>query len=87
MPATKSGPASRGRCTTWSLDRSRVLGIAVNRHDEGERPTLPPTTERTAYRVVQETLTNVYKHAGGAETEVHIRYGTAELNFSSTGLG
>ncbi|NUP02711.1 MAG: histidine kinase [Nonomuraea sp.] len=61
------------------LDQSRALGIVVNRHDEGEARPLPPTAERTAYRVVQEALTNVHKHAGDAETDVHLRYGPAEL--------
>jgi signal transduction histidine kinase len=61
------------------LDQSRALGIVVNRHDEGEARPLPPTAERTAYRVVQEALTNVHKHAGNAETDVHLRYRPAEL--------
>ncbi|NUR86221.1 MAG: histidine kinase [Nonomuraea sp.] len=74
------------------LDQSRALGIVVNRHDEGESRPLPPTTERTAYRVVQEALTNVHKHADGAETDVHLRYRPGELevlvrNRSSTADG
>ncbi|YCK38485.1 sensor histidine kinase [Actinomadura sp. ATCC 39365] len=61
------------------LDQSRALGIVVNRHDEGRPRPLPPTAERTAYRVVQEALTNVHKHAGDAETDVFVRYRPAEL--------
>ncbi|MFI7106762.1 sensor histidine kinase [Nonomuraea sp. NPDC050227] len=61
------------------LDQSRALGIVVNRHDEGRPRPLPPTAERTAYRVVQEALTNVHKHAGDAETDVYVRYRPAEL--------
>ncbi|MFI7537947.1 sensor histidine kinase [Streptosporangium sp. NPDC049376] len=61
------------------LDQSRALGSVVSRHDEGEARPLAPTAERTAYRVVQEALTNVHKHAGGAETEVHLRYRATEL--------
>ncbi|MER7210475.1 histidine kinase [Streptosporangium sp. NPDC000239] len=61
------------------LDQSRALGIVVSRHDEGEARPLAPTAERTAYRVVQEALTNVHKHAGGAETEVRLRYRATEL--------
>ncbi|MGW4801295.1 sensor histidine kinase [Nonomuraea sp. NPDC004297] len=61
------------------LEQSRALGIVVNRHDEGPARPLPPTAERTAYRVVQEALTNVHKHAGDAETDVYVRYRPAEL--------
>jgi signal transduction histidine kinase len=61
------------------LDQSRALGIAVTRHDEGEARPVVPAVERTAYRVVQEALTNVHKHAGDAVTDVRIRYGPEEL--------
>ncbi|MFI7233411.1 sensor histidine kinase [Nonomuraea angiospora] len=61
------------------LDQSRALGIAVARHDEGEARPVEPAVERTAYRVVQEALTNVHKHAGDAATDVLIRYGPGEL--------
>ncbi|GAA4497755.1 histidine kinase [Actinoallomurus oryzae] len=56
------------------LDQTRSLGIRVTRRDEGEVRALPDLVERTAYRVVQEALTNVHKHAGGAPTEVALRY-------------
>ncbi|TMR93098.1 sensor histidine kinase [Nonomuraea basaltis] len=61
------------------LDQSRALGIAVTRHDEGEVRPVEATVERTAYRVVQEALTNVHKHAGNAGADVRIRYGPGEL--------
>jgi signal transduction histidine kinase len=61
------------------LDQSRALGIVVNRHDEGVARPLGPTVERTAYRVVQEALTNVHKHASDAETEMFVRFLPAEL--------
>ncbi|TMR11863.1 histidine kinase [Nonomuraea turkmeniaca] len=61
------------------LDQSRALGIAVTRRDEGHVRPVEPTVERTAYRVVQEALTNVHKHAGAARTDVRIRYGPEEL--------
>lgn len=61
------------------LDQTRSLGISVTRRDEGEVRALPDLVERTAYRVVQEALTNVHKHAGGASTEVVLRYLPAEI--------
>ncbi|HEY6740571.1 MAG TPA: histidine kinase [Actinopolymorphaceae bacterium] len=56
------------------LDQSRALGISVTRHDLGEPRSLSPATERTAYRVVQEALTNVHKHAGDSPTDVSLRF-------------
>ncbi|GLY86540.1 sensor histidine kinase [Actinoallomurus iriomotensis] len=56
------------------LDQTRSLGIDVTRRDEGTVRALPDLVERTAYRVVQEALTNVHKHAGGAPAEVVLRY-------------
>ncbi|GAA1632304.1 hypothetical protein GCM10009733_031540 [Nonomuraea maheshkhaliensis] len=61
------------------LDQSRALGITVTRHDEGEPRPVEATVERTAYRVIQEALTNVHKHAGNAGTDILIRYGTGQL--------
>ncbi|MEV0969219.1 sensor histidine kinase [Microtetraspora glauca] len=56
------------------LDQSRSLGISVERHDGGTPRPLPAMVERTAYRLVQETLTNVHKHAGGTSADVFLRY-------------
>lgn len=61
------------------LDQSRALGVMVDRHDEGEARPLDASAERTAYRVVQEALTNVHKHAGGAAADVIVRYLPGEL--------
>ncbi|GAA2214067.1 histidine kinase [Nonomuraea monospora] len=61
------------------LDQSRALGIAVTRHDEGHPRPVEETVERTAYRVIQEALTNVHKHAGDARTDVLLRFGDQEL--------
>ncbi|MFF4772470.1 sensor histidine kinase [Microtetraspora fusca] len=56
------------------LDQSRSLGIAVERHEEGAARPLPAMVERTAYRLVQEALTNVHKHAGEVSADVVLRY-------------
>lgn len=63
------------------LDDSRAAGIPIERTDEGSPRRLPVIVEQTAYRVVQEALTNVHKHAGDSPTEVAIRYlpGTLEV--------
>ena len=64
--------------TLADLDRlvqqSRDAGMEVLVAVEGERRRLPAMVERTAYRLVQEALTNVHKHATDATTEVDVRY-------------
>ena len=40
---------------------------------------LPVGIELSAYRIIQEALTNSLKHAGGAHATVHIRYGADSL--------
>jgi signal transduction histidine kinase len=37
---------------------------------------------RTAYRIVREALTNVRKHAPGAQVQVHVRYGESQVELS-----
>ncbi|MDS0135865.1 MULTISPECIES: histidine kinase [unclassified Amycolatopsis] len=49
-------------------------GRTVELVEEGERPALPPETELTAYRVVQEALTNAAKYAAGRPATVHVGY-------------
>jgi signal transduction histidine kinase len=56
------------------LDESRAAGVPVARRDEGAPGPVPIMVQGTAYRVVQEALTNVHKHAGGAATEVVLSY-------------
>jgi signal transduction histidine kinase len=61
------------------LDQSRAAGIPVRRVDDGEWRKLPMVVQHAAYRVVQEALTNVHKHAGQVATEVVLRYLPAAL--------
>ncbi|MER0478563.1 histidine kinase [Streptomyces sp. Edi2] len=61
------------------LDQSRSAGIPVERHDEGTAHRLPTLLEHAAFRVVQEALTNVHKHAGTAPTDVVVRYLDSDL--------
>ncbi|MGC4943779.1 sensor histidine kinase [Kribbella sp. DT2] len=54
------------------VDDSRAAGVDVR--SELDLPDgVPPLVGRTVYRIVQESLTNVHKHARGATTEVLVR--------------
>jgi len=71
------------------VDQLREAGLPVELHVEGERRELPVGLELSAYRIVQEALTNALKHAGEARASVDIRYGTdsLELEIADDGSG
>ena len=54
--------------------RVREAGLPVELRIDGQRRSLPPGVDVAAYRIVQEALTNALKYAGGARTEVVLRY-------------
>ena len=55
-------------------------GLPVTLRVEGERPVLPPGVDLSAYRIVQEGLTNALKHAPGSNAEVVIRFRDNKVN-------
>jgi signal transduction histidine kinase len=56
------------------VELTRSAGLAVDLVISGERRHLPAAVDLAAYRVVQESLTNVARHAAGATTQVQVRY-------------
>jgi signal transduction histidine kinase len=56
------------------LGQARTAGLTATLRREGDERPLPLVVQRTAYRVIQEALTNVAKHTGGAQTAVLLRY-------------
>jgi signal transduction histidine kinase len=67
----------------------REAGLPVELRVEGEPRELPVGIELSAYRIVQEALTNALKHAGEARASVQVRYGadSLELEITDDGLG
>ncbi|SES19137.1 Histidine kinase [Lentzea xinjiangensis] len=54
---------------------SAATGLEITLVEHGDADTISPAVRRTMYRVVQESLTNVHKHAPGAHTEITIHCG------------
>ncbi|MER7174329.1 sensor histidine kinase [Streptomyces mesophilus] len=61
------------------VEQSRAAGMAVDLSVEGEAAPCDREVEQTAFRVIQEGLTNVHKHAPGAKARVRIAHRPGEV--------
>ncbi|MFI0480284.1 sensor histidine kinase [Actinomadura sp. 9N215] len=66
-PATADG-------VTALVRRAGETGVRATLEVSGVSRPLPSSVDRAIFRVTQEALTNIRKHAGGARTTVHLRY-------------
>jgi len=73
--APAPGLGQLGELVAGVADAGRAVDVVV----EGDPAELAPAVDLAAYRVVQESLTNVVKHAGRAAATVRVRYGKDEL--------
>ncbi|MGW6455217.1 sensor histidine kinase [Streptomyces sp. NPDC055078] len=74
-PVDESGRAARGAAGIDSLvSAARAAGNTVELRRAGEPRPLATAADHAAYRIVQEALTNAYKHAPGAPITVELRY-------------
>jgi signal transduction histidine kinase len=89
----EDGPALAPQPTLEQLERlvehTRNAGLPVDLRVEGDPVELPAGIDLTAYRLVQEGLTNAIKHAGANRAEVLVRYGSGqvEVTVSDDGCG
>ncbi len=69
--------------------KTGAAGVEVRVDVEGERRPLPPRVDRAAFRIVQEALTNVVRHAGAATATVRVAYAddavTVQVDDDGTG--
>jgi signal transduction histidine kinase len=63
----------------WLFDQVQRAGLPVTLTVRGKPRPLPATVELNAFRIVQEALTNILKHAGPTEATVTLDYDDAEL--------
>ena len=61
------------------IEEMRRAGLAVDLRLEGDPRAIPDGVDRSAYRIIQEALTNTIKHAGLVPTRVTVAYGSDDL--------
>jgi signal transduction histidine kinase len=90
-PAVRAGPSMSPSPSISELDRVlaqvRQAGIAVNLRVEGSPGKLTPGVDLTAFRIVQEALTNTVRHSGAGEAAVTVRYEPGYVTVSVTDTG
>jgi signal transduction histidine kinase len=69
------------------VGRLADTGVPVRVEVEGQRPSLPAAVDLAAYRVVQEALTNVLRHAGAASATVRVGYAKDAVTVEVTDNG
>ncbi|MEV4476161.1 histidine kinase [Nonomuraea sp. NPDC049504] len=75
------------------IDQARRAGVRAELQMDGRSWSLPAGVDLSAYRIVQEALTNVVKHAAGARVRVRVRHTDRDLHIevhnegSPTGIG
>jgi signal transduction histidine kinase len=69
------------------VEQVRSTGVTVEMEVKGEAVGLPEGMDLTAYRIVQEALTNVVKHAGGATASVVVEFRPDALVIEVTDSG
>jgi signal transduction histidine kinase len=61
------------------IERITQTGLDVRMRVDGEQRALPVMVDLAAYRIIQEALTNVIRHAGRATASIRLRYSAQKL--------
>lgn len=61
------------------VERARTFGLNTTLTIGGQRHTVPAAVDRTVYRIVQESLTNIARHGNATSASVRIDYRSAAL--------
>jgi signal transduction histidine kinase len=73
------------------VTKAAAAGVDVRLDVTGDRQPLPPGVDRAAFRIAQEALTNVARHAGGATATLRLDYGdealTIQVDDDGRGVG
>jgi signal transduction histidine kinase len=69
------------------VERIGQAGLPVDLHIDGTPRPLPPGLDLTAYRILQEALTNALKYASGAHTQVRVKFDERELRLEVLDAG
>jgi signal transduction histidine kinase len=77
-PAPRSPTSTLARLNEL-VAQSAAAGLEVRTETEGRERPMPFGVDVAAFRIVQEALTNVARHAPGAKATVHVAYGERDL--------
>jgi signal transduction histidine kinase len=69
------------------LDQVRLTGLSVELHIKGEPGPLAPGIDLTAYRIIQEALTNTIRHSPAARADVTMTYEPGYITVSVADTG
>ncbi|TDU02061.1 signal transduction histidine kinase [Streptomyces sp. 846.5] len=85
--APTATPAPGLDALTDLLASLRASGLEIDCRVQGHAVPLAPSSDLTAYRVVQEALTNVYKHSRRRRAQLTLAYDAQELRITVEDLG
>lgn len=61
------------------VEEFRDLGLAIKTNVDGDPVPLPTAVDQSAFRIIQEALTNTLKHAGPTDTEINLTFSDSDL--------
>jgi signal transduction histidine kinase len=86
-PIAELGPAPGLDDIDQLIEQVSQAGVRVETRTEGTIRALPAGVDLSAYRIIQEGLTNVVRHAGHSTAHLRLRYKPAELEIELTDNG